>query len=142
VRALPEKYRDAPSFSFGDSLQMADEGARDVIARKQVATSAALALVESGACAKPNVGLIEIILDGDKQPSCAIETWKVDIKHFHEIDQQFALDEGCADLEEWKAIHEAYFTRAGCFSPDMKMYRQYFDVVEVFKGEHQGRKVQ
>ena len=133
MMALPEKYCNVPSFSFGDSPQMADEGARNVVAKIQIATSAALAIVESGESAKPEIGLVEIILDGNNQPTCAIETWKVDMRQYMEIGQQFAMDEGCKDLQEWRKIHEAYFTRKGCFAPDMNIYRQYFKVIEVFE---------
>ncbi|MEE9374786.1 MAG: ASCH domain-containing protein [Rhizobiaceae bacterium] len=130
---MPKKYSNAPSFSFGDSPKMADDGARDVIARKQVATCVALAFVENGTAAKPEVGLVEIILNGKTSPSCAIETWKTDTQQYDQIDLQFALDEGCRDLKEWQDIHEAYFKRRNCFSPTMKIYRQYFNVIEVFE---------
>lgn len=131
--ALPEQYRNAPAFSFGDSPEMADSGARDVVDRKQVATCGAYDILSRGDAVMPQEGLVEIVLNGAGDPVCAIESWKVDIKRYDEIDDQFARDEACADLAEWQAIHEAYFRRKRCFSPDMKIVRQYFRVVEVFQ---------
>lgn len=129
---LPARYCDAPTFSFGDSPQMADSGARDVINRKQVATCGAYEILRRDDEVMPREGQVEIVLDGSGDPVCAIESWKVDIKRYDEIDEQFARDEACTDLAEWQAIHEAYFRRKRCFSPDMKIVRQYFRVVEVF----------
>ncbi len=82
---------------------------------------------------RPYKDKIEIVLDGSGQPGCAIKYTNVDIKRFSEIDEQFARDEACRDLEEWKSIHEAYFRRRKCFDSDMKLYLLYFDVVEVFE---------
>lgn len=137
--AWPEKYRSAPTFSFGDSPEMADSGARDVINRKQVATCGAYDILRRDDEVMPREGQVEIVLDGSGNPVCAIESWKVDIKRYDEIDEQFARDEACADLAEWQAIHEAYFRRKRCFSPDMKIVRQYFRVVEVFAADAGGQ---
>ncbi len=130
---LPVKYQDKSSFSFGDSSEMADSGLRDVIARKQVATCEAYEIASRNEGFLPHQGRLEIVLDGANRPGCAIKYWKVDTCRFDEVDEQFALDEACEDLNEWKTIHEAYFRRKGCFQPDMKIFRLYFDVVEVFE---------
>lgn len=130
---LPEPYKHAPSFSFGDSPEMADSGLRDVIARKQVATCGAYELLNSDESTKPCEGNVEIVLDGAGQPGCAIRYTSIDTKRFNEIGEQFAHDEACESLDEWKSIHEAYFRSKGCFAPNMQIYRMYFEVVEVFE---------
>ena len=129
---LPVKYQDKSSFSFGDSSEMADSGLRDVIARKQVATCEAYEIASRNKETMPHLGKLEIVLDGTNRPGCAIKYWKVDTCRFDEVDQQFARDEACQDVDEWKSIHEAYFRRLECFRPDMKIFQLYFDVVEVF----------
>lgn len=129
---LPEKYRSSSSFSLGDNPDMANSGLRDVISKKQVATSGSFELLNKDDFNRPFEGKIEIILGGAGQPGCAIQFWKVDTVRFDQVDQQFATDEACKDLDEWISIHKAYFERKGCFAPDMKLYRLYFKVIEVF----------
>ncbi len=130
---LPDQYKSLPTFSFGDSPQMANSGLHDVIAKRQVATCGAYELLAHDENTMPHEGKVEIVLDGKGQPGCAIQFWKVDVKRFNEIDEQFARDEACHDLEEWQTIHEAYFRRKNCFAPDMKIFLLYVKVIEVFK---------
>jgi len=138
VTALPSQYAERPAFSFGDSADMADRGARDVVTGKQTATCGAFELLSKNLQAMPQEGLVEIVLGGRGDAVCAIETWKTDIALFREIDEDFAKAEACSSLSEWRRIHEAYFRRLGCFSEDMKLVRQYFRVLEVFSSEHRG----
>ena len=131
--SIPEKYRNAPSFSFGDTPEMADSGARDVIDGKQVATCGSWEILNRNPQTMPHEGMLEIVLDGKGDHACAIRTHKVETSRYDEIDEAFALKEACADLDEWQAIHEAYFRRLGVFAPEMKLVRQYFEVVDVFE---------
>ena len=111
---------------------MADSGARDVVNGVQTATCGALELLEKGPDPVPSVGTVEIVLSGQGSPVCAIETHKTDVRQYAEIDEDFAITEGCSDLKEWQDIHEAYFRRKNCFSNDMKLLQQHFRVLEVF----------
>ncbi len=129
---LPQKYRNSDRFSLGDNPSMANSGLRDVITKKQIATSGSFDLLNKDASSKPFEGKIEIVLDGAGQPGCAIQFWKVDTVLFNQVDEQFAKDEACKNLDEWISIHKAYFERKGCFASDMKLYRLYFNVIEVF----------
>ena len=128
---LEQKYRHLHRFSFGDTPAMADSGLADVIARKQVATCGALALI-SPDNPMPAVGVEEIVLDGSGNPGCILRTTDVIIRRYNEIDETFARQEACDSLDQWRQIHQAYFTRSGCFSENMELICQYFDVVEVF----------
>lgn len=134
---LPGRYENALSFSFGDTPAMADSGAANVIARRQVATCGSVE-VETAKGAMPEPGRIEIILDGTGRPACAIRTTHTDIVRFNEVDESFAEAEACRDLAEWKDIHQAYFTRLGVYSPRMEVVRQYFELVDVFVDTKQG----
>lgn len=120
-----------PRFSFGDTPAMANSGLANVIARRQVATCGALEIIEREGQVMPFEGGLEVVLDGCGRPGCIIRTTRVEIRRFDEIDEEFAGKEACVDLSEWRAVHEAYFNRLGCFAPDMKLVCQHFDVVEV-----------
>jgi len=132
---LPDKYANCISFNFGDNPEMADSGLRDVIAGKQTATSGSFDLLNKDPDQMPYVGKTEIVLDGKNKPGCVIQFWKIDTVMFNDVDEQFARDEACRDLEEWKFIHKGYYERKGCFTDNMKLYRLYFKVVEVFADE-------
>lgn len=129
---LPEIYRNCDRFSLGDNPSMANSGLRNVISKKQIATSGSFELLNKDDSCKPFEGKVEIVLDGADQPGCAIQFSKVDTVLFNQVDEQFAKDEACKNLDEWNSIHKAYFERKGCFAPDMKLYRLYFNVIEVF----------
>ncbi len=130
---LEQKYSDLHAFSLGDTRQMANNGLSDVIKGKQTATSGDYLSLSKEE--KPFVGKMEIVLDGDGKPGCVIKYHTVDTKQFSEINDEFAKAESCRDLAEWREIHEAYFRRKNCFALDMKIYRLYFDVIEVFKNK-------
>ena len=132
---LPDKYVNCTLFSLGDSAEMADSGLQDIIDRKQVATSGSFDLLNEDDASRPYEGKIEIVLDGAGKPGCAIQFWKVDTVKFSDVDEHFAVDEACDNLEEWISIHEGYYKRKGNYSPDMKLYRLYFKVIEVFADE-------
>lgn len=135
---IPVQYAGKPTFSFGDTTDMANSGACDVVARKQTATCGALTLLSANPETMPREGMVEVVLDGYGNAVCAIKTWKTDIVRFQDIDENFAKAEACLDLHHWREIHESYFRRRGCFSEDMKLVRQYFEVLEVFSNEHKG----
>jgi len=132
---LPKKYRDVPAFSFGDTPEMADSGLADVIARRQTATCGSLEVLERPDRFMPFVRALEIVLDGRGEPGCVIRTSQVVIRQFDVIDGEFAREEACIDLAQWREVHEAYFRRLAVFSPSMDLVCQYFDVVDVFDQE-------
>ena len=65
----------------------------------------------------PREGQVEIVLDGSGNPVCAIESWKVDIKRYDEIDEQFARDEALR-----RSGRMAGYSR-GLFSPQAVFFR-------------------
>ena len=77
-----------------------------------------------------------------------IETVELAQRRFGEVDAAFAFDEGEGDrtLAYWRAAHERYFTRLGQFAPDMLLWCERFQVVEVIDpepvrpGERSGRR--
>lgn len=63
----------------------------------------------------PSVGDYSVILDGDSRPLCIIRTTSVEIRHFGDVDEAFAWDEGEGDrtLADWRRGHERYFASVG-----------------------------
>ena len=121
---LPEPYRDAVTFAFGDSPELADELLALVLAGRKTATCAALASSGEAGEPMPVIG---------RRPAVVIETVELTVRRFDEVDAAFAEDEGEGPLDDWRKGHEAYFRRNGGFSPDMKLLCERFRVVEVLK---------
>jgi uncharacterized protein YhfF len=61
----------------------------------------------------PEVGMKSIVLDGDGEPLCIIETTEVQIRPYNEVDAQFAFEEGEGDrsLAYWREAHWRFFSR-------------------------------
>jgi uncharacterized protein YhfF len=81
-----------------------------------------------------------VILNGNDEPKCVIETISIAIKKYSEVDAQFAYEEGEGDrsLEYWRDAHRRYFTRTLSkigkeFTEDMPLVCERFKVV--FRGE-------
>jgi uncharacterized protein YhfF len=130
---VPEQYRDAVRFSFGDSPSLANELLALAIEGRKTATCGPLRDFSPGGEPMPQVGRHDIVLDGKGRPAAVIETTEVIVKRFDEVDEQFARDEGEGDgtLAYWRDAHETYFARNGGFAPDMEVVCERFRLVEV-----------
>ena len=129
---VPEKYRDLPSFSFGDSPAMADELLALVLAGSKTATCS-LYVPSDPDLSRP--GEHSIVCDGSGRPACVIETVEVTVQRYNEVDAAFAHDEGEGDrtLEYWRRAHREFFERHGVFADDMMLECERFRVVEIFQ---------
>ncbi|WP_202081175.1 ASCH domain-containing protein [Caldalkalibacillus salinus] len=60
----------------------------------------------------PEVGQYNIITDWDGHPVCVIQTIKVDVKPFQDVDETFAFKEGEGDksLRYWREAHWDFFS--------------------------------
>ena len=130
---MADPYADATTFAFGDSPQMADALLALVLAGTKTATCGALRDFPEGSAARPQVGRRDVVLDGRGRRAAVIETLEVMVCRFHEVDEQFAADEGegLRTLAEWRESHQAYFTRNGGFAPDMELLCERFRLVEI-----------
>jgi uncharacterized protein YhfF len=128
---LPEAWRDAVPFAFGDTPELADELLALVLAGRKTAACGALRQFDTEPM--PVVGRHDVVLDGRGRPAAVIETLEVVQCRFDEVDAAFARDEGEGDgsLESWRRDHETYFRRTGGFSPDMPVVCERFRLVEV-----------
>ncbi|BCH52935.1 ASCH domain-containing protein [Agrobacterium vitis] len=132
---VPDQYRGAVAFAFGDSPSLADSLLALVIAGKKTATCGALRDFNPEGEPLPVVGRRDIVLDGAGRAAAVIETVEVTIRRFDEVDSAFAHDEGEDDqtLEAWRVGHEVYFARNGGFTPDMELVCERFRLVDILK---------
>jgi uncharacterized protein YhfF len=121
---------------FGDSPEMADELLKPVLSGLKTATCSALWEWEHEGEEIPKPGLLSVILDGNSEPKCIIETVEVTLKNYNEVDAEFARDEGEGDLslEYWRDAHKRFFTRTlpaigKEFRDDMPLVCERFRVV-------------
>lgn len=137
VGGLAAKYRDLEIAEFGDSQELRDELVDLIVSGKKTATCGALAYYEEAGEPLPIIGEQFIVPNWNGQPNCVIETTKVDVRRFDEVDQYFARAEGEGDLsyDYWRDAHIDFFTRNGGHSPEMKLVCEYFKTVEVFDQE-------
>lgn len=121
---------------FGDSPQMADELLEPVLSGLKTATCSALWEWEHEGNPPPKPGLLSVIMNGNDEPKCIIETVEVTIKNYSEVDAGFARDEGEGDfsLEYWREAHKRFFSRTlpaigREFSLDMPLVCERFKVM-------------
>ncbi len=124
------------AFAFGDSAELADRLAGQVIQRKKTATCEALWSYETHEERLPMVSAHNVILDGQRQPVAVIQTIEVALRTFDQIDGQFAYDEGGGDrsLAHWRFVHETYFRRTLSkigreFTPEIPLICERFRVL-------------
>lgn len=128
--ALPDRYRGALQFAFGDSPELADELLALVLDGKKTATCGALRDQEAGE-PMPNVGRQDVVLDGRGRPACVIETTSVEIVPFDAVTAEFAEAEGEGHYDAWREGHIAFFSRNGGWDGQMKLVCERFRLVEV-----------
>jgi uncharacterized protein YhfF len=128
LSAVPEEYRTLRSFAFGDSPALADELVDLVLKGVKTATCST---EDEPNTSKP--GERWIVLDGQGEPRCVIESTEVTYRRYSEVDAAFAHDEGEGDrsLAYWREAHRRYFGRLGRFSEDMMLMCERFRLVKV-----------
>jgi uncharacterized protein YhfF len=109
----PQHTAFVEAWAFGDNPALADELAGLVLEGKKTATCSNLWSYEGEGTPLPAAGQYSIILGGDGQPRCIIETVEVSVRPFNQVDAQFAYEEGEDDrsLAAWRNAHWRYFTR-------------------------------
>ena len=124
-----------PGSSFGGSREVADDLAQLIVDGTKTATSGALWDYEAADEPLPEVGGLEIVLDGSGRPRALITTTAVEVVPFDEVSTEHADAEGEGDrsLAFWRRVHEDFFsTYAGHdrgFSPTMPVVCQRFRVI-------------
>ena len=99
--------------AWGDSPRLADELGALILEGTKTATCSALWEYEAEGSDLPEVGSKTIVLDGNNDPLCIVETIEVSVRPYDEVDARFAYEEGEGDrsLEYWRDAHWRFFSR-------------------------------
>lgn len=131
VASLKEKYPGAIAWAFGNSCEMADELAALVVQGVKTASCGSLSsfINEDDA---PTIGGYSIILNGKGEPVCVIRTVAMRILRFCDVTEEFARKEGEGDLslKYWQEVHKAFFEHEGCYSAEMELVAEEFQLIE------------
>ena len=92
---------------WGDTPQMAGELGALIASGTKTATCSALWEYEATREPLPETGLKTIVLGGNSDPLCIVETTEVEVIPYDQVDAQFAYEEGEGDrsLEDWQEAH-------------------------------------
>lgn len=127
---LPEQPPEA--WAFGATPAHAD-GLLDLVLRGvKTGTASSLWDFEATGEAVPQEGEFSIILDGAGAPRAIIETTRIRIVPFDEVDAEHAHAEGEGDrtLATWRDVHERYWREhsenSRGFEPDMPVVCERF----------------
>ena len=83
--------------AWDDSPRLADELGTLISNEIKTATCSALWEYEAEGEPLPEVGLRTIVLDGDGDPLCIVETTEIEVRPYNEVDARFAFEEGEGD---------------------------------------------
>ena len=121
---------------FGDSPQMADELLVPILAGIKTATCSSLWQWEHDQETPLEPGHLAAIIDGSGNARCIIQTLKVTITPYNQVDADFAHAEGEGDrtLEYWQRVHWEFFSRTlpridKAPAQDMPLLCEHFRVV-------------
>ena len=109
----PVRDEQYVSEGWGDSPQMADDLGALIANGTKTATCSVLWEYEAEGSPLPEPGLKTIVLDGDGDPLCIVETTEVQVQPYDEVNARFAYEEGEEDrsLEYWREAHWRFFSR-------------------------------
>ncbi|MBD3886856.1 ASCH domain-containing protein [Phormidium tenue FACHB-886] len=117
------RFEQYEAQQWGDNSALADELGQLIVSGTKTATCSAVWEWEAEKTSPPELGAKTIVLDGNDEPLCIIETTEITIRPYGEVDAQFACDEGEGDpaglraavpdqsLEYWREAHWQYFSR-------------------------------
>ncbi len=124
------------AWPFGDTAELAEELIGLVLEGRKRATAGAAIEYEREGSPLPQVGDVEILLDGSLRPRAAIRATDVRVGPLSSVDDQFAWDEGEGDRTRsfWLDAHTTFFQRylpqiGAEFTEDMETVFQRFEVL-------------
>lgn len=139
IETLTEEERKniyISKFSFGDEndIQMQNDLAQLVLKGEKTATTSLYSLYDLENERIPQVGDINVILDGNSNEVCVTVNTKVYSLPFKEISEEYAYKEGEGDksLEYWKKIHKNFFVKEaeGNFDESMEVLCEEFELLK------------
>ena len=132
------------AWAFGATPAHADDLLALVLEGVKTATASAVWDHEATGEPIPVEGELSIILDGRAVPRAVIETTRVRIVPFHEVDAAHAAGEGEGDrtLEHWREVHERYWREHSAnprgYEADMPVVCEEFRLVYPPRGVQSG----
>jgi len=122
-------WQKLETFSFGDGPDLTNRLLELVLSGTKRATCWA----ESQGLLSVEVGKMMVALDGQRVPKAILRTTELTRRRFDEVDEAFAYDEGEGDrsLQYWREAHTSYFSGLGRYAPDMMLWCERFEVVEL-----------
>jgi uncharacterized protein YhfF len=122
--------------AFGDSPEMMDELLALVLSRTKQATASLALWFEDDPLGLPKPGDLWLITDGRGGPACVTRTTRVDVMPIHQVDAQFAWDEGEGDRSYayWITEHRNFWKREAAregfeYSDDLEVVCERFELV-------------
>ena len=108
--AVRERFYEA--FSIGDSKESRDLGARLVATGEKTATSDLQWSYDASDADPPADGAVSILLDGDGEPVCVVESTHVETVPFDQVGARFAANYGewGGTLDSWREQAWAYYS--------------------------------
>lgn len=126
-----------PVARFGLTAEEMDLCARLVLTGDKRATTGLLAAYACDREPRPVVGGRSVVRDGRDRDIAVIETTRVEIRRYCDVDEAFAAIEGEGDktLAHWRSVHWPYLTsecaRVGLTpTPEVEVVLDYFAVVQ------------
>lgn len=109
----PQRAASVDACQFGDFPELADELGGLIVAGTKTATCGAVCAYEAEGSPLPTAGMLTVVLGGNNEPLCVIETTEAVTRPFNEVDAQFAYEEGEDErtLEAWRREHWKFFSR-------------------------------
>jgi uncharacterized protein YhfF len=98
------------AWAFGHSQELANKLVKWVVEGRKTATASNYTLYELENEPLPQVGLHNVILDGDGIAVAIVKTVSVEIVSFDEVTEEHAYREGAGDrsLQYWRDAHEFF----------------------------------
>ncbi len=108
-----EKPDSYTAWGFGDTPEMADELGKLVVGGIKTGTASLAWEYAHDDEPFPRKGDHSIVLNGAGDPLCIIETTRVYIEPYDQVDaeQAYAEGEGDRSLQYWRAAHWDYFSK-------------------------------
>jgi uncharacterized protein YhfF len=109
----PKSPTEYVAWAFGNTKEMGDHLAQLVLEGTKTATASNFLLYEIEQEALPDVGLYNIILDGNGEAVAIAVTTSVEVVPFEEVTEEHAYLEGEGDrtITYWREVHEDFFTK-------------------------------
>ncbi|EEY34956.1 ASCH domain protein [Pseudoleptotrichia goodfellowii F0264] len=139
IETLTEEERKniyISKFSFGDEndIQMQNYLAQLVLKGEKTATTSLYSLYDFENERIPQVGDVNVILDGNSNEVCVTVNTKVYRLPFKDISEEYAYKEGEGDksLEYWKKVHKDFFIKEaeGNFNESMEVLCEEFELLK------------